>query len=181
MNKTQNNKYTENWLPVKNIANGMIELDNKEFVTGVKVIPRNIFILEQNLQNNIIVALKNFYNGINFEFWIMSVDRTVDISGYLANLQILYNQTQSNYARKIINQDIEKANEFMNDNITDIEYYILFKDKNVETLQKRIKSIIIGLSGCGLNSVGVSNDDLRVVLDSFLNGGVSTEYRTVLA
>ena len=73
MNKTKSN-YAENWLPVKNINNGMIELDNKQFVTGVKIIPRNIFILDQNTQDNIILALKNFYNTLDFEYWLMSVE-----------------------------------------------------------------------------------------------------------
>ena len=50
--KSKKSKYTEDWLPVRNITNGMIELDNKLKVTGVKVKPRNIFILEQNQQEN---------------------------------------------------------------------------------------------------------------------------------
>lgn len=180
MSKTRSN-YAENWIPVKNINNGMIELDNKQFVTGVKVIPKNIFILDQNTQNNILIALKNFYNTLDFEFWLMSVDRPVDIAGYLSNLQILYNETQSPYARKLITQDIDKANVFMNDNVTDIEYYILFKDKNIDILQKRIRTVIMGLNSCGLNAIGVSNRDLRVMLDGFLNGGISTNYGTVLS
>ena len=45
---TNNSKYTENWVPAKNITNGMIELDNNFKVTGVKVKPRNIFILDTN-------------------------------------------------------------------------------------------------------------------------------------
>lgn len=180
MSKTKSN-YAESWIPIKNINNGMIELDNKQYVTGVKIIPRNIFILDQNTQDNILIALKNFYNTLDFEFWLMSVDRPVDIAGYLSNLQILYNETQSNYARKLITQDIDKANMFMNDNVTDIEYYILFKDKNIDTLQKRIRAVILGLNSCGLNAIGVSNSDLRVMLDGFLNGGVSTNYGTVLS
>mgnify|MGYP003303983838 CR=1 FL=1 len=41
--KTINNsKYTEDWITVKNITNGMIELDNKFKVTGVKIRPRNM-------------------------------------------------------------------------------------------------------------------------------------------
>ncbi len=180
MNKTKSN-YTENWLPVKNIINGMIELDNKEYVTGVKVIPRNIFIMTQNEQDSIILALKNFYNSLDFEFWLMSVDKPVDIVEYLGNLQILYNQTQSNYVRKLIVQDIDKANSFMNENVTDIEYFILFKDKNIDTLQKRIKAVIMGLNNCGINAIAVSNNDLRTILNEFLNGGMNTAYGTVLA
>lgn len=173
-------RYTEDWVPVKNISNGMIELDNKNKVTGVKIRPRNIFILDQITQDNIIAALKTFYDTIDFEFWLISADRPVDISGYLASLQILYNQTTDARKIKLINQDIEKANTFMRDNVTDTEYYILFKDKNVDMLQKRIRTVILGLSNCGLDSTQVSNADLRIILDNFLNGGMTTESKVVL-
>ena len=173
-------RYTEDWVPVKNISNGMIELDNKTKVTGVKIRPRNIFILDQITQDNIIASLKTFYDTIDFEFWLISADRPVDISGYLASLQILYNQTTDARIIKLINQDIEKANNFMRDNVTDTEYYILFKDKNVDMLQKGIRTVILGLSNCGLDSTQVSNADLRIILDNFLNGGMTTESKVVL-
>ena len=177
---TNNSKYTENWIPVNNIANGMIELDNKMKVTGVKIRPRNIFILDKITQDNIIASLKTFYDTLDFEFWLISADRPVDISGYLASLQVLYNETNDARKRKLINQDIEKANNFMRDNVTDTEYYILFKDKNVDLLQKRIRTVILGLSNCGLDSTQTSNADLRIVLDSFLNGGKTTDNKVVL-
>ena len=179
-NTTSSSKYTENWVPVKNITNGMIELDNKSKVTGVKIRPRNIFILDKLTQDNIIASLKTFYDTLDFEFWLVSADRPVDISGYLANLQVLYNQTNDARVRKLINQDIEKANNFMRDNVTDTEYYILFKDKNVDMLQKRIRTVILGLSNCGLDSTQVSNADLRVILDNFLNGGMTTDSKVVM-
>ena len=59
----------------------------------------------------------------------------------------------------------------MRDNVTDTEYYILFKDRNVDLLQKRLRTVMMGLSNCGLDSVQTSNDDLRIILDNFLNGG----------
>lgn len=179
--KTASSKYTEDWVPVKNIANGMIELDNKYKVTGVKIRPRNIFILDPITQNNILGALKNFYDTIDFEFWLISADRPVDISNYLATLQIQYNQVQDPRIKKIITQDIEKANDFMRDNITDTEYYILFKEKNIDLLQKRLRTVMLGLSNSGLDSVQTSNDDLRVILDNFLNGGITTEFGTVIS
>ena len=111
----------------------------------------------------------------------MSVDRPVDIVSYLSTLQILYNETQNAYARKLITQDIDKANMFMSEDVTDIEYYILFKDKNIDTLQKRIRSVTMGLNNCGLNAVAVSNKDLRAILDGFLNGGIESNYGTVLS
>ena len=179
--KTVNSsKYTEDWIPIKGIANGMIDLDNKTKVTGVKIRPRNIFILDQNTQDNIIALLKTFYDTIDFEFWLISADRPVDISSYLATLQIMYNQANDPRIKKLITQDIEKANEFMKDNVTDTEYFILFKDKNPDILQKRLRSLMLGLSNCGLDSVQTSNDDLRMILDNFLNGGMTSTSRVVL-
>ena len=174
-----NSKYTEDWLPVKSIANGMIILDNNTRVTGVKIRPRNIFILDAITQDNVMVALKNFYNMIDFEFWLLSADRPVDIAGYLAQLQVLYNNTSNTAIRKLIVQDINKANNFMDNNVSDTEYYILFKDNNMESIQKKLRTLITGLAQAGLVANQTSNDDLRVILENFLNGGMTTNFGTV--
>ncbi len=179
--KKNNSKYTEDWIPIKSIINGTIVLDNKLKVTGVKIRPRNIFILDQAAQDNTIIALKNFYNSIDFEFWLISADRPVDLNSYLARLQLLYNQTTSPAIRKLINQDINKANDFMSNNITDTEYYILFKEKNDDLIQKRLRTLMTGLANAGLESSQVSNDDLRIILDNFLNSGMTTNFGTVIS
>jgi len=173
-------KYTEDWVPVKAINNGAIILENKFMVTGVKIMPRNIFILDEQSQQNVLTGLKNFYNQIDFEFWLMCADRPVDITVYLSQLQLLYNQTQSPAIRKLIMEDINKGNSFMNNNVVDTEYYILFKEKNLDLIQKRIRLLINGLSGCGLVASQTTNEDLRVILDNFLNGGVTTDFGTVV-
>ena len=171
---------TESFVPVKAILNNMIELDSGFKVAGVKIAPKNIFIMEEGDQFNVIDGLKDFYNTLNFEFWLIIADRPVDISVYIAELQMMYNQAQSPVIRKLINQDLSKAEEF-NDNVSDIEFYILFKDKNVEMIQKKIRLIINGLANAGLSSNQANNDDLRSILDNFLNGGIKTEFGTVLA
>lgn len=180
-NSAINSKYTEDWLPVREINNGMIILNNRMKVTGIKIRPRNIFILDQATQDAVILGLKNFYNTIDFEFWLISADRPVDISGYLARLQLLYNETTSPVVRKMINQDIQKANDFMDNNVTDTEYYILFKEKDDNLIQKRLRTLITGLANCGLEAEPTSNQDLRVLLDSFLNGGRTTNFGTVIS
>ena len=109
-NSNVNSKYSEDWVPIKNILNGMIHLETGEFVTGVKVTPKNIFILDQDSQNNIIFNLRTFYNVIDYEFWLIIADRPVDINIFLSQLQVLYNDTQSPLVRKLIMQDINKAN-----------------------------------------------------------------------
>lgn len=174
------NNTTESFVPVKAIVNNMIELDNGYKVAGVKVAPRNIFILDENDQFGVIDGVKDFYNSLDFEFWLVIADRQVDISVYIAELQMMYNRAQNPVVRKLINQDLSKADEF-NDNVTDIEFYFLFKDKNVEMIQKKVRLLINGLARAGLSSNQANNDDLRSILDNFLNGGVKTEFGTVAA
>lgn len=180
MKKTIGSNYTENWLPVKAIQNGMIVTYDNFRVSGVKISPRNIFILDAQAQDNVLISLKNFYNMIDFEFWLVVADRPVDISVYMSQLQLLYNETQSPAIRKLIMQDIDKGNTFINNNIVDTEYYFLFKEKNPDDVAKKVRMLINGLASCGLNASQTTNDDLRIIMDNFLNGGSTTEFGTVM-
>lgn len=179
MAKEIKSKYTD--VPVKDISNGVIVLDNGQKVTGVKIMPRNIFILDQSMQDAIIANLRNVYNAIDYEFWIVVADRPVDINVYLSELQLLYNRITDTKKRKLIMEDINKANMFMNNNVVDTEYFLLFKDKNNDVLQKRIRNLINNLASAGLTAFQTNNDDLRMILDNFLNGGQTTTFGTVLA
>ena len=174
-------KFTNDEIPVKSITNGVILLDNNEKVTGVKIMPRNIFILDYDVMNGIINNLKNVYNIIDYEFWIIVADRPVDINLYLSQLQLLYNSTSDTIRRKIIMDDINKANMFMNNNVVDTEYFLLFKENSDEVIQKRIRNLMNSFAAAGLSTHQVTNDDLRMILDNFLNGGQTTTFGTVMS
>lgn len=174
-------KYTVDDIPIKSITNGAIILNNNLKVTGIKIMPRNIFILDWDSQNAIIANLKNVYNIIDYEFWIIAADRPVDINLYLSQLQLQYNNLQDNSKRKIIVEDINKANMFMSNNVVDTEYFLLFKEKDQDLIQKRIRNLIGAFGNAGLSTHQVTNDDLRMILDNFLNGGKSTTFGTVVS
>ena len=138
------------------------------------------FVPIKGITNGIINNLKDVYNMIDYEFWIIAADRPVDINVYLSQLQLLYNQVQSQVKRKLIMEDINKANEFMNNNIVDTEYFLLFKEKDINEIQKRVRNLINNFANAGLSSHQVTNDDLRMILDNFLNGGQTTTFGTVV-
>lgn len=181
MAKTQS-KYTEDWIPVKSISNGIITLDNGWLVSGIKIDPKNIFILDQQSQNNSIFNLRNFYNTIDYEFWLIVADRPVDIKLYMSELQLAFDNAQSQTIRKLIGQDINKAEMFTNTavNVVDTEYFIMFRDKKLEVIQKRIQTLIGSLAASGLTSRQTSDDDLKFLLQNFLNGGAKNEFGTVM-
>jgi hypothetical protein len=172
--------FTEDWLPVKSIQNNMIITSNNEKVTGVKITPRNIFILDPGTQENILLGLRNFYNTLDYEFWLVVADRPVDISVYMSQMQLLLNETTSPAIKKLIIQDIQKGETFIRNNVCDTEYYFMFKGKDPDLLMKRVRQMITGLATCGINASLISNSDLRLILENFLNGGNTTEFGTVM-
>lgn len=182
MAKMKQSKFTEDWIPVKAIQNGMIILDNNYYVTGIKVDPKNIFILDYQTQNNIIFNFRNFYNTINYEFWLIVADRPVDIKLYVSNLQLQFDNAPSQAIRKVVAEDISKAEMFQSKavNVVDTEYFILFRDKKLEVVQKRIQTLISNLASIGMISRQTSDDDLKFLLQNFLNGGAKNDYGTVM-
>ena len=177
----EDKKYTENWIDIKSIANGMIYNKEGYKITGVKIAPKNIFILDQSRMDNTLIGLMNFYNSIDFEFWLIVADRPVDIGMYEAEMQLLYSRTQDPKLRKVISQDMDKGDYFKNNNVVDTEYFILFKEKKVDIIQKRIRNMINALAGAELNASQTSNEDLRMIVDNFLNGGAHANFGTVMS
>ena len=57
MNQNLNqSKWTEDWINIQSITNGMIVLPNQDKVSGVKITPRNIFILDEDSQANVLMS-----------------------------------------------------------------------------------------------------------------------------
>ena len=184
-------KFTEDWLPIVDIKNGYIRvkgdglLGGDQFVTGVRIEPRNIFITDTQNQALVINSLMDFYNTMNEEFWLICCDRPVDIDLFKSELEIMYNEAQNPQIRKMIQEDIRKCEQFSGPtyNSVDTEFYILIKGsvKNVEVLQKRVANMISGLAQAQLNCRQITDDDARVILDSFFNDGLKTEFGTVMS
>lgn len=177
---SNSNALTENWINIKEINNNIITLDNKEMITGIKINPKNIFILERMEQDRVIDSLKTFYNLIDYEFWLIIADRPVDISLYTSQLELALSNAQSPTMRKLIVDDLEKAELFINNSIVDTEYFILFKETNTDLLNKKVRNLINNIASCGLIASQTSNDDLRMIIDNFLNGGTNFSARTVM-
>ena len=175
----QNSSSTENWITVKEIRDDTIILDNNKIVAGIKVLPKNIFIMDELSQNRVIDELRKFYNQIDFEFWLIVADRPTNIELYISQLELQLNKVSKPAIRKLIVDDITKADGFVQNDVVDTEYYILFKVDKPDEVTKNLRSLISNLAQSGLIGVQASNEDLRMVLDNFLNGGQTFTERTV--
>ena len=68
---------------------------------------------------------------------------------------------------------------FVHNDVVDTEYFILFKDNSSDSLNKKVRELINNLATCGLIASQTSNEDLRMILDNFLNGGTTYKNRSV--
>ena len=175
----QNSASTENWITVKEINNNVIVLDNNKLVSGIKVLPKNIFIMDEMSQIRVIDELRKFYNQIDFEFWLIVADRPTNIDLYISQLELQLNNVNKPAIRKLLVDDIAKADNFVQNDVVDTEYFILFKADTSDEVTKRIRGLISNLAQSGLIGTQVSNEDLRMLLDNFLNGGKTFTERTV--
>lgn len=175
----QNSSSTENWITVKEINNSVIVLDNKKLVSGIKILPRNIFIMDEISQNRVIDELRKFYNQVDFEFWLIVADRPTNIDLYISQLELQLNNVSKPAIRKLIIDDIAKADGFVQNDVVDTEYYVLFKADTQDEVTKNIRGLISNLAQSGLIGAQVSNEDLRMLLDNFLNDGKTFTERTV--
>ena len=190
-NTAQVAKSTEDWLPIVDIKGSYIEvkganaLEGNQYVTGVRVEPKNIFILDELVQRQTINGLTNFYNTLDFEYWLMCCDRPVDINLYKSQLEIMFADATSQQQRKLIAEDLKKVDKFIGPeiNAVDTEFYILFKApvKQTELIQKRISNMISGLASAGLNCRQITEEDIRVLLDSIFNDSERVEFGTVMS
>lgn len=175
----QSNSSTENWITVKEINNNVITLDNKKLVSGIKIIPKNIFIMDEMSQNIVLDELRKFYNQIDFEFWLIVADRPTNIDLYISQLELQLSNVSRPAIRKLIVDDLTKAESFMQSDVVDTEYFILFKADSSDEVSKNIRSLISNLAQSGLIGVQTSDEDLRMIIDNFLNGGKTFTERTV--
>ena len=75
----------------------------------------------------------------------------------------------------MIAQDMEKGDYFVNNDVVDTEYFLLFKEKKKELVEKKVRNLINNLATAGLIASQTTDDDLRMIIDNFLNGGKKYE------
>ena len=105
---------------------------------------------------------------------LIVADRPVDINLYLSQFHLQF-EALTQIARKLLLKILKSRIVWQwVVNAVDTEYYILFRDKSTEVLQKRVQTLISQLASTGLVSRQVSQDDLSFY-SKFLKWGVKND------
>lgn len=131
------------WSDLKGIyENYMVVGEGKEpyIVMGIKIIPHNIFLDDENTQKGYVNELRLGYNRLNFKMYHAFVTTPVDIDAHKA---LLYNYevtTDDMTLRRMNNSDYDKAEAFEALH-RELEFMIFIRDKDPKKLDKNLSDL----------------------------------------
>lgn len=169
------------WLPIKKIENGMIELKDKTKIKGFMLDAKNIHILNNQNQTREVMSIKNAYNQINFPFYEYVIHKEVDLRGYTARLMSKMNELDNDdyHLRKMYETDLEKVNYF-SQHVKDVLFFITVQDKDLAKLNQKLESLQMGYSSTGVHLTPLKNEDLRLLINHIFNNGKNYTFDTTI-
>ncbi|MFA6338535.1 MAG: hypothetical protein WCW87_00515 [Candidatus Paceibacterota bacterium] len=84
---TQNAKATQDFIPMKEIRDGIVVLKDGSLRAIVMTSSLNFALKSEDEQNAIILQFQNFLNSVNFSIQIFAESRKLDIRPYIALLE----------------------------------------------------------------------------------------------
>ena len=167
---------SQKFVPIKNIRNGIVELDDGSLRALIETDSVNLSLKDEGSQESIITQFQNLLNTLDFSIQIYCQSRRVNIDGYLEKLSNRAGIEKNNLIKLQILEYIEYIKTFTNDNnimkkrfIVVVPYVpaivggsgdplILF-NKNVSQLQERVDVVISGLGRCEIKGSLLSSEE----------------------
>ncbi|MDD5606758.1 MAG: hypothetical protein PHN37_02755, partial [Candidatus Pacebacteria bacterium] len=176
---------TQDFLPIKEIKDGIIILKNGGLRTILAVSSLNFALKSQEEQDAIIYQFQNFLNSLDFSCQISLQSRKLNIVGYLDKIkEIEQNETNEllkvqvseygKFIKKIMEGGtIMQKNFFVTVPLSSLEIKSK-KDKEEQTDEKfqrnkaqllqRTEFVILGLRGCGLQAIPLKSLEIIELL-----------------
>lgn len=132
------------WSHVERIRNNMIVLKSKkkeEYVLGIKLIPRNLFIENSNAQILAINQIRSVLNQINFKLYWAVCHNPVNLDAHLSELSRQMQEEEDPVIWEMIENDFEKAAWFQQTHV-EIEFFLMVKDHNYENCVKKYNQLV---------------------------------------
>ncbi|MCR3922066.1 MAG: hypothetical protein NUK65_06045, partial [Firmicutes bacterium] len=111
IDKESSKKAAQEWLPIEDIRDNIMYLRNQRLAIALRVEAVNISLLSENEKRKIIAALHEVINGFQFSMQWLSLGRSVDLDGYIAQLERKAQETSDFTRKKLLKGYIRQAAE----------------------------------------------------------------------
>ena len=166
------------WLPFKEVWNDLLFLKNDRVVGIIKINSINLQLYSNEEQNSKIFQFRKVLLSLEYPFKIIALDKQISLSDHIENLVYLSRNTDDEKKKKLLDEDIQYADNIMNQNmVNNREFYLLIdEDKdNTKLLKSKINDIVSQLCNIGLSSEQTKTDEIKELLFTYLNPNESLE------
>lgn len=178
---------TQAYLPISEIKEGVVVLNDKSLRAVVIVSSLNFALKSEDEKNAIVSSYQNFLNSLNFPIQILATSRKIDLSGYLLTIE----NAAQNQKNPLIKLQTDEYHSFLSEllehsNIMEKRFFVVvpfypsgvdeitslpnpFKKQDAastpfeeqrKSLLQRVEEVIAGLSAVGLRCVALGTEDL---------------------
>jgi len=177
---------TQNFIPLKELKNGIIVLKNNEWRAIIAASSVNFALLSSDEQEAIIYQYQNFFNSLDFNIQILVQSRKLNISEYLKQLEKAEEKQDAELLRiqateykEFIKSLADMVNLMSKDFYVVIPFYPMSIGKKTVSkedfarykmqIDQRVEYVIAGLRRTGVHSVQLGNEEIIELLWGFYN------------
>ena len=163
-----NNDSTESLVPVKNISNGIIQLNNGKYVTVLEALPLNFYLKSELEQKNIISGFAAWLKIAPSRLQIVAQTRPADIDAFCERLEDYYNSEPNENCRRMIFEDAQLVNYIAENQAVTRRFYIVLPYEGgsaemsviCDEMSDAVNTARQYLEACGLETVTHTNEDI---------------------
>lgn len=192
-------KATQDFVPVKEIRDGIVTLKNGSIAAVLMVSSINFTLKSQDEQQAIIYQFQSFLNSLDFSIQISIQSRALDIRPYIALLEERYKNELGDLMKIQIREYISFIKNFVDQsNIMTKNFFVVIHflpaiidtkknpfnkqkngsktkldsfEENRTQLEQRINTVSQGLIRCGIRSVQLGTEEMVELFYKTLNPG----------
>lgn len=147
LNVRSQNKSTQDFVPVKEVRDGIIMLKDGTMRAVLLASSINFALKSEDEQTAFIVQFQNFLNSLDFSCQIFVQSRMLDIRPYLATLEVEYKKQLDDLMRVQIREYIEFVKSFTEAANIMTKNFFLVVPYSPAMSSKKARSFLPGLGG----------------------------------
>lgn len=166
-------KTANQWVPIKDIENGIVYRKDNIILGMLRVQPLNMSLFSDKEKRSKVEALAAELKGEEEGFQIFCIGRPVDLNNYIESLQGKSKHETDYIRKKLLKTYIKEVSALASSgDTTERRFYIIFKKPAgqptaVAELMERMRNFIIKLESVGLVAKICSDDELLDVYSLF--------------
>lgn len=137
----------QEWLPVKNIVNGVVATKDGRFIKLVETMPVNFHLKTPAEQQTIIYYFASYLKIAPKNLQIRVITQRLDLEGYIKKMQDYLDAEDNERCREMIEDNISEISYIAANEVTTHRFFIIFEyDPSMKARNNTVKAITQRLS-----------------------------------